>query len=172
MPRVKTTAMKTPFSQVTKKLILPALRTATKSAPTNALGNDTRPQPPKNTLPAPGSKSKKILPAKTSSKVKYGINRLKVVTPRLRVKRDLVTKRFVNFSIPKIRFQKLVRDVATEYIPDCKFQVEALHALQIACEDFLTGFFYDANLCTMHAKRVTLMAKDSALVRALRRIEI
>lgn len=92
--------------------------------------------------------------------------------PRLQVKRDIVSKRFAQFSIPKIRFQKLVRDIAFEYLPECKFHVEALYALQVGCEDFLAGFFSDANLCTLHAKRVTLMEKDTLLVRRLRGIEL
>lgn len=180
---MKMTAMKQPIPTTGRKLILPAPKAATKSVPSDTVSR------PQNILPAPGFKAKTILPAKgalskpsprkeikaikpTSAKMKIPASRIKSVMPRLRVKRDVVSKRFVQFSIPKIRFQKLVRDIAVEYLPDCKFQVEALYALQVACEDFLAGFFYDANLCTLHAKRVTLMDKDTLLVKRLRGMEL
>lgn len=77
-------------------------------------------------------------------------------------------RRFIHFSIPKVTFQKLVRDISLNYIPDCKFQTEALFALQTACEEFLVGLFHDSNLCSMHAKRKTLMIQDVNLVKKLR----
>lgn len=40
--------------------------------------------------------------------------------------------------------------------PD-KFQASAILALQEASEAFLVGLFEDANLCAIHAKRVTIM---------------
>jgi histone H3/H4 len=36
----------------------------------------------------------------------------------------------------------------------------AVLALQEAFEAYLVGVFEDTNLCTMHAKRVTIMPKD------------
>ncbi len=41
-------------------------------------------------------------------------------------------------------------------------------ALQEAAEAHLVGLFEDANLCTIHAKRVTLMPKDMQLARRIR----
>ena len=41
-------------------------------------------------------------------------------------------------------------------------------AIQTAAEAFLIGLFEDANLCAIHAKRVTIMPKDMALARRLR----
>mmetsp|Transcript_40705 Transcript_40705/g.47331 ORF Transcript_40705/g.47331 Transcript_40705/m.47331 type:complete len:175 (-) Transcript_40705:1-525(-) len=171
MPRMKMTAMKQPISNVTKRIILPAPKAATKSVPSGT--------GPRHILPAPGFKAKTILPAaksssphKTIKPSKAGSNRLKLVKNRITVKRDIVSRRFIRFSIPKVRFQKLVRDIAFEFLPDCKFQTEALYALQTACEDFLAGFFHDANLCTLHAKRVTLMDKDTRLVKMLRRMDL
>lgn len=38
-----------------------------------------------------------------------------------------------------------------------KFQASAILALQEAAEAFLVGLFEDANLCAIHAKRVTIM---------------
>ena len=41
-------------------------------------------------------------------------------------------------------------------------------ALQEATEAFLVGLFHDANLCAVHAKRVTIQQKDIQLARRLR----
>ena len=40
-----------------------------------------------------------------------------------------------------------------------RWQAEALEALQEACEHYLVHLFEDANLCAIHAKRVTIMVK-------------
>ena len=40
-----------------------------------------------------------------------------------------------------------------------RWQAEALMALQEACEHYLVHLFEDANLCAIHAKRVTIMVK-------------
>lgn len=40
-----------------------------------------------------------------------------------------------------------------------RWQVEALMALQEACEAYLVHLFEDSNLCAIHAKRVTIMVK-------------
>ena len=41
-------------------------------------------------------------------------------------------------------------------------------ALQEAAESYLTGLFEDANLCAIHASRVTVMKKDLDLARRIR----
>jgi histone H3/H4 len=50
----------------------------------------------------------------------------------------------------------------------CRWQATAMIALQEAAEAHLVGLFEDANLCTIHAKRVTLMPKDMQLARRIR----
>ena len=40
-----------------------------------------------------------------------------------------------------------------------RWQVEALMALQEAAEFYLVHLFEDANLCAIHAKRVTIFVK-------------
>ena len=62
--------------------------------------------------------------------------------------------------IPRLPFQRLVRDIARNSTTDVRFSSQALHALQEAAECYLTGVFEDSFLCTLHAKRVTLMVKD------------
>lgn len=49
-----------------------------------------------------------------------------------------------------------------------RWQVEALLALQEAAEEYLVHLFEDANLCAIHAKRVTIMVKDIQLARRIR----
>lgn len=71
--------------------------------------------------------------------------------------------------IRKLPFQRLVREITQDYKYDLKFQSTALLALQEAAEMYLVGLFQDANDCAIHAKRVTLMPKDIALARRIRR---
>jgi histone H3 len=68
----------------------------------------------------------------------------------------------------KAPFQRLVREIAQAYKSDLRFQTSAVAALQEASEAYLVGLFEDTNLCTMHAKRVTIMAKDMQLARRIR----
>lgn len=70
--------------------------------------------------------------------------------------------------IPKLSFQRLVREIAQEYKTDLKFQAAALGALQEGSEAYLTNLFEDTNLAAIHAKRVTIMPKDVQLARRIR----
>lgn len=71
----------------------------------------------------------------------------------------------------KTPFQRLVREIAQnvsgENGPN-RWQSQAIGALQEATEAFLVNLFHDANLCAIHAKRVTIMQKDIQLARRLR----
>ncbi|PRW60518.1 histone H3 [Chlorella sorokiniana] len=70
--------------------------------------------------------------------------------------------------IRKLPFQRLVREIAQGIKPDFRFQSSALLALQEAAEAHLVGVFEDTNVCAIHAKRVTIMAKDMQLARRIR----
>lgn len=70
--------------------------------------------------------------------------------------------------IRKLPFQRLVREVATDYKQDLRFQCTAILALQEAAEAYLVGLFSDVNLCAIHAKRVTIMPKDMQLALRIR----
>ena len=70
--------------------------------------------------------------------------------------------------IRKAPFHRLVREVAVKVSNNCRFQSTAVLALQEASEAFLVGLFEDTNLCTIHAKRVTIMPRDMYLVRRIR----
>jgi len=70
--------------------------------------------------------------------------------------------------IRRLPFQRLVREIAQDYKTDLRFQVSALMAMQESAEAFLVGMFEDANLCAIHAKRVTIMPKDVQLAGRIR----
>ena len=56
--------------------------------------------------------------------------------------------------IQKLPLQRLVREIAQDFKTDLRFQSSAV------------GLFKDTNLCTIHAKRVTIMPKDMILERS------
>jgi histone H3 len=71
-----------------------------------------------------------------------------------------------NLLIRKLPFQHLVRDIAQPFkiwgeVP--QFQSTAVLALQETSESFLVGVIEDTNLCTIHAKRVTIINSDMQL---------
>lgn len=70
--------------------------------------------------------------------------------------------------IPKLAFQRLVKEVAQGIHVDLRFQSAALAALHEASEAYLVGVFEEANLCAIHARRVTIMPHDIQLARRIR----
>ncbi|XP_075395338.1 histone H3.3 type 2-like [Tenrec ecaudatus] len=70
--------------------------------------------------------------------------------------------------IRKLPFQRLVKEIAQDLKMGLRFQSAAIGALQEASEAYLVGLFEDTNLCAIHAKRVTIMAKDMQLARRIR----
>ena len=93
------------------------------------------------------------------------------ITPEIKqmiAKRQQKVKVAPKFCIPKTSFQRIVRDTLRSRHLDYKIQSDALFALQEMSEIFLMELFENANLCTMHAKRTTLMAKDLYLALKLR----
>lgn len=77
-------------------------------------------------------------------------------------------QRSTDLLIRKLPFQRLVRELAQDYKTDLRFQGGAVLALQEAAEAYLVGLFEDTNLCALHAKRVTITAKDMQLARRIR----
>ena len=77
-------------------------------------------------------------------------------------------QRSTDLLIPKLPFQRVVRELAEDNHADIRFQSAAIAALQEAGEAYLVGLFEDTNLCAIHAKRVTIMSKDMQLTRRIR----
>lgn len=71
--------------------------------------------------------------------------------------------------IRKLPFQRLLREVLAS-VSRTKFRIQAstVDAMQQAAEAYLVSVFEDAYLCTLHAKRVTLMVRDIQLARRIR----
>ncbi|KAJ3145773.1 centromeric DNA-binding histone H3-like protein cse4 [Geranomyces michiganensis] len=77
--------------------------------------------------------------------------------------------------IRKLPFARLVKEVSAdlstmEYAggQPPRWQSTAIMALQEASEAFMVHLFEDANLCAIHAKRVTIMQRDIHLARRIR----
>ena len=78
-------------------------------------------------------------------------------------------QRNTDLQIRKLPFARLVKEIQTYFHHvDFRWQAAALMALQEAAEAHLVSLFEDAYLCTIHAKRVTLMPKDVQLARRVR----
>ena len=73
--------------------------------------------------------------------------------------------------IKRLPFQRLVREIVMNQCGEgFRFQVGSLCALQEAAESFLVGLFEDTNLCSIHAKRVTIMPRDLRLAMRIKGI--
>lgn len=70
--------------------------------------------------------------------------------------------------ISKLPFNRLVREIGNAFKPDLRFSGTAILALQESAEAYLVHLFEDAQLCAIHAKRVTLKVKDIQLARRIR----
>ena len=70
--------------------------------------------------------------------------------------------------IRRMPFQRLCRDIAREFVPEVRFQPSTLQALQECTEMYIAGLFEDTQLCTLHAKRVTVYQKDMMLAQRIR----
>lgn len=79
-------------------------------------------------------------------------------------------QRMTSTLIPKAPFARLVREI-TVSLTGCatlRYKSTALEALHEAAEAYIVGFFEDAFLLAIHAKRVTLQPKDLALAYRIR----
>ena len=69
--------------------------------------------------------------------------------------------------IRKLPFQRLVREITQDLRTDLRFQSAVILCLQEAAEAYLVRLFDDANLCAIHARRVTILPKDIQLARRI-----
>ena len=119
---------------------------------------------------AGGKHPRKHIAAKAATKkVAGGVKRAHRFRPGTVALREI--KRYqksVKMLIPRAPFQRLVRECFHEVDPDLRLSPNALLAMQEASEAFLVGVFEDANLCSLHAKRVTVTKADMDLARRIR----
>ena len=69
---------------------------------------------------------------------------------------------------PRAAFMRVVKSITLGIDSDLRFASNAIKALQESSEAYLVGVFEDANLCAIHANRVTIMKKDMDLARRIR----
>lgn len=79
-------------------------------------------------------------------------------------------QRSTEFLIRRLPFARLVKSITTTFHHSLRWRVDAIEALQHSAEDFLVNLLTDANLCAIHAKRVTIMPRDLYLARRIRGI--
>lgn len=70
-----------------------------------------------------------------------------------------------NFSIPKANFQRLTREISSNYFDDLRFSHNFMELFQLVVENYLVKILEDANLCCIHAGRQTVQASDVQLAR-------
>ena len=70
--------------------------------------------------------------------------------------------------VQRLPFQRMVKELIQVRQEDLKVQGLAVKALQEVREVFLVGLLEQANLCTIHAKCVTIMPKDIQLARQIK----
>ena len=69
--------------------------------------------------------------------------------------------------IPKLPFQRLVKEIVQGFRPDLRMQSTAVAALQEASESHIIKLFEDSYLCALHTKRVTLFPRDIQLAQRI-----
>ncbi len=75
-----------------------------------------------------------------------------------------------DWMIPHAPFTRLVRQIMADIVStkELRYQRAALRALHEATEAYLVGLLEDAYLCSLLARRVTLMVKDVRLAYKIR----
>ncbi|KAG8347486.1 histone H3 variant [Trypanosoma vivax] len=73
-----------------------------------------------------------------------------------------------DFLIQRAPFRRFLREVVSNLKDSYRMSASCLEALQESTELYVTSVLADANLCTLHANRVTLFPKDIHLALKLR----
>ena len=77
-------------------------------------------------------------------------------------------QKHISLAIPKLPFQRVVRDICERNNLNFRWARSALGCLHEGAEDFLIEFFQDCYVLTAHAHRSTLMPRDLNSLRLLR----
>ena len=126
----------------------------------NMARKSTRGSAPSNHRGDGRKKGRQMLPPVKKYRVSPGVRALADIR-RYQKSTELLIKR--------LPFQRLVREIVMNQCGEgFRFQVGSLSALQEAAESFLVGIFEDTNLCSIHARRVTIMPKDVQLAMRIR----
>mmetsp|Transcript_11930 Transcript_11930/g.19253 ORF Transcript_11930/g.19253 Transcript_11930/m.19253 type:complete len:157 (-) Transcript_11930:494-964(-) len=154
MARVKQTAKKSTGSSTMKEKVLRSQTSSQSPHPTPSQTRQSARHTPLKHVKQAVAKAKRI--------VKKGVVALREIR-KYQAGTELLIRR--------APFHRLVREIAQEHHSGVlRFQLLALEALQEAAEAYIVSLFEDTNLCTIHAKRVTIMTKDMQLARRIRGI--
>ncbi|XP_055343229.1 putative histone H3.3-like type 3 [Paramacrobiotus metropolitanus] len=119
--------------------------------------------------PAPGSGRPPVVQSQVQAARKHKTpNRRRRRPGVLALKEIRYLQNTTHHLIPRMSFMRLVREIAQKFMPDIRFQSNALEAIQEGAECFLVNLFEDINLCAVHGRRVTIMPRDMTLVLRLR----
>ena len=131
---------------------------------------------PRSALPPPPSTEEGDSP-QSDAAPPHSTHLRKQSTPRrhkpgnLALREIRLYQKSTHLLIRKAPFARLVKQILLERHPfgaEFRWQQASIECLQEAAEAFLVCFLSDAYLCSIHAKRVTLMPRDMHLIRRLR----
>ncbi len=77
-------------------------------------------------------------------------------------------QRSTDVLLPRAALQRVIKEITTKYFPEARYSYGAIDAVQQCVESYMVGLFEDTQLCAVHAKRATVMAKDMRLARRIR----
>ncbi|KAN0097513.1 Histone-fold-containing protein [Tylopilus felleus] len=128
--------------------------------------------------PPVASSSRDKLPRQSNADEQSGQRKKRRYRPGTLALREIRKyQRSTDLLLRKLPFSRVVREIALDMMTDTNYQLgenalrwqsSAILALQEATEAFLVHLFEDANLCAIHAKRVTIMQRDIQLARRIR----
>lgn len=124
----------------------------------------------KSTVSLQSCNSRGISGKVRSSTVKEGVRKPHRFLPGTVAMRDVrrLQKNSDCLAIPKLIFQRLVREVAQDYHEEIRFSNGVFDLLQLSVEDYIIKTSKLANKVAIHANRETLFAKDLMLVESIR----
>eukprot|EP01083_Nonionella_stella_P042623 115067_1 len=131
-----------------------------------------RKQKPRRVPPGPSLSSNSSSSSSSQSVQRSPVKKVRRNRPGTVALREI--RRFqktTELLIRKAPFSRLVREVSlnfTRHNSALRFTASAMLALQEAVEYYIVGLMEDANLCAIHAKRVTIMPRDLQLARRIR----
>lgn len=79
----------------------------------------------------------------------------------------LELQKTTHLLIPRLPFQRVVREILEKYGADVRVQRQAIEALRESSEMYVVQMFDDALMCMLHARRKTLQLRDIRLLKAL-----
>ena len=77
-------------------------------------------------------------------------------------------ERHMQPAIPRLPFQRLVREICEQWSPNIRWTASGLLCLQEVAEDWLVAFFEDSYLLAAHAHRLTIFPRDFEVLRRIR----